>query len=47
MSIEQAASAVNAFRPKYVYPYHYKGQDPLAFAGLVEGPEVKQGPWYG
>jgi L-ascorbate metabolism protein UlaG (beta-lactamase superfamily) len=47
MSIEQAASAVNAFRPKYVYPYHYKGSDPVAFAALVTGPEVKQGPWYG
>jgi L-ascorbate metabolism protein UlaG (beta-lactamase superfamily) len=27
MSIEQAANAVLAFKPKIVYPYHYRGQD--------------------
>jgi L-ascorbate metabolism protein UlaG (beta-lactamase superfamily) len=35
MSIEQAASAVAAFEPGFVYPYHYKGSDPAAFAKLV------------
>ncbi len=46
MTVEQAADAVNAFRPKVVYPYHYKGQDPKAFAALVNGPKVVFGPWY-
>ena len=48
MDVDQAASAVAEFKPKVVYPYHYKGQDPEAFAAKVgEGIEVKQGPWYG
>lgn len=46
MTVEQAASAVNEFQPQVVYPYHYKGSDPEAFAALVEGPEVLIGPWY-
>ena len=36
MTVEQAAAAVAAFRPATVYPYHYKGSDTEAFAGLVE-----------
>lgn len=53
MDINQAADAVNAFKPKYVYPYHYRGrdggtQDPAEFAKLVgEGTEVKLVDWYG
>ncbi len=53
MDLEAAASAVNAFAPTYVYPYHYRGrdggtQDPMAFAALVaDGTEVKFAPWYG
>ena len=48
MDVDQAASAVAEFKPKVVYPYHYKGQDPEAFANKVgDGIEVKQGPWYG
>ena len=48
MDVDQAASAVAEFKPKVVYPYHYKGQDPEAFAAKVgDGIEVKQGPWYG
>lgn len=52
MTLEQAASAVQDFRPSYVYPYHYHGrdgdvQDPEAFAALVAGTaEVKFGDWY-
>lgn len=50
MDIDQAASAVAEFKPKVVYPYHYKGSDPEAFASQVEaaggGTEVVQGPWY-
>jgi L-ascorbate metabolism protein UlaG (beta-lactamase superfamily) len=30
MSVEDAAAAVLAFRPKLVYPYHYRGQDGLS-----------------
>lgn len=52
MPAETAADAVNAFKPKAVYPYHYRGrdggtQDPAEFAKLVNGPEVKMGNWYG
>ena len=53
MDINQAASAVAEFKPKYVYPYHYRGrdggtQDPEAFAKLVgDAVEVKLGNWYG
>lgn len=40
MDVEQAAEAVLAFKPKQVYPYHYRGQDGLAdvekFKELVE-----------
>lgn len=52
MPAEAAASAVNEFQPKFVYPYHYRGrdggtQDPQEFAKLVEGDtEVKFGEWY-
>ena len=52
MTAEAAADAVNAFKPKAVYPYHYRGrnggtQDPAKFAALVENSEVKMGEWYG
>lgn len=30
MSVEEAADAVLAFKPKQVYPYHYRGPDGLA-----------------
>jgi len=52
MDVEQAADAIAAFKPKYVYPYHYRGrdggtQDPAEFAKLVEGDtEVKMAEWY-
>lgn len=51
MDVDQAASAVAEFKPAFVYPYHYKGQDPEAFAGKVaEGAgetKVVMGKWYG
>ena len=52
MDAEQAASAVQAFTPTYVYPYHYRGrdggtQDPAEFAQLAgDATEVKTGEWY-
>jgi L-ascorbate metabolism protein UlaG (beta-lactamase superfamily) len=47
MTPEQAAEAVKAFKPKIVYPYHYKGTDPQAFASLVgDAAEVRLRDWY-
>ncbi len=53
MDVKAAASAVAEFKPKYVYPYHYRGrdggtQDPAEFAKLVgDAAAVKMGKWYG
>ncbi len=53
MDINAAASAVNEFKPRFVYPYHYRGrdggtQDPQKFAALVGKPaDVRLGRWYG
>lgn len=53
MPAEAAASAVKEFKPKFVYPYHYRGrdggtQDPQEFANLVgDAAEVRLGAWYG
>ncbi len=30
MTVDQAASGVLAFKPKVVYPYHYRGKDGLS-----------------
>lgn len=54
MTIEQAASGVLAFRPKVVYPYHYRGEDGFSevetFMKLVMGGdptiEVRLENWY-
>jgi L-ascorbate metabolism protein UlaG (beta-lactamase superfamily) len=54
MDINQAASAVLEFRPKIVYPYHYRGQDGLndieGFKKLVDAGkkdvEVRLRNWY-
>ncbi|MDW7980390.1 MAG: MBL fold metallo-hydrolase [Verrucomicrobiales bacterium] len=49
MTVEQAADAVRAFRPKIVYPYHYRGSDLQKFKTLVgEDPsiEVRLRDWY-
>ena len=53
MTAERAASAVTEFKPRFVYPYHYRGrddgtQDPQAFAEMVgDAAEVKLHDWYG
>jgi L-ascorbate metabolism protein UlaG (beta-lactamase superfamily) len=50
MSVDQAADAVKAFRPKVVFPYHYQDSDLQRFKSLVEkdvpGTEVKLHNWY-
>lgn len=46
MTPDQAADAVNDFRPDIVYPYHYRGSDMNAFTSMVEGVEVRQRDWY-
>jgi L-ascorbate metabolism protein UlaG (beta-lactamase superfamily) len=50
MTVEQAASAVNAFQPKLVIPYHYRGKagmsDLDAFERLVSGSQVSRLDWY-
>lgn len=49
MPPDEAAEAVRAFRPKIVYPYHYRGSDLDVFAGALEGledTEVRIREWY-
>jgi len=53
MDVEHAADAVLAFKPKVVYPYHYRGKDGLSdvekFKSLVakdKGIEVRLLKWY-
>jgi L-ascorbate metabolism protein UlaG (beta-lactamase superfamily) len=50
MDVNGAASGVLAFKPKVVYPYHYRGQDVEAFKKLVndgdKSIEVKLLQWY-
>jgi L-ascorbate metabolism protein UlaG (beta-lactamase superfamily) len=49
MTPEEAASAVKDFRPKAVYPYHYRGSDTKAFAAALaneKGIEVRLREWY-
>ena len=49
MDINQAASAVRAFRPAVVYPYHHQGSDVARFKELVGadlGIEVRLRAWY-
>ncbi len=51
MTGEQAASAALEFRPKVVYPYHYRGQNhPQVFKALIEAAtdeiEVRLRNWY-
>ena len=48
MTPEQAADAVREFKPKAVYPYHYRGSDTAKFKKLVEdASEVRLRDWYG
>ncbi|MBI3693992.1 MAG: MBL fold metallo-hydrolase [Acidobacteria bacterium] len=49
MTPEEAAAGVKAFRPKVVYPYHYRGSDIKAFAALLKDEksiEVRLREWY-
>lgn len=50
MTVEQAASAVLEFKPRVVYPYHYRGQDTARFKSLVDAEsqaiEVRLRQWY-
>ncbi|MEO5999680.1 MAG: MBL fold metallo-hydrolase [Chitinophagaceae bacterium] len=50
MDVTQAAQGVLAFKPKVVYPYHYRGQDVNRFKSLVnEGDkniDVRLRNWY-
>jgi L-ascorbate metabolism protein UlaG (beta-lactamase superfamily) len=54
MDVKEAADAVLAFKPKIVYPYHYRGQNGLSdinmFKSLVEAGnkniEVRLRNWY-
>jgi len=49
MTVEQAADAVRAFRPRIVYPYHCRGSDLEKFKQLVgdqAGVEVRIRDWY-
>ena len=50
MSVETAAQGVLAFKPKIVYPYHYRGQDINEFKSLVNAGDasidVRLRDWY-
>jgi L-ascorbate metabolism protein UlaG (beta-lactamase superfamily) len=48
MTPDEAAAAVKSFKPKIVYPYHYKGQDPAVFQKDLAGSgiEVRLLDWY-
>ena len=47
MTPAEAAKAVNAFKPKIVYPYHYGESDVAAFEkALGAGIEVRKRSWY-
>jgi L-ascorbate metabolism protein UlaG (beta-lactamase superfamily) len=54
MDVPEAADAVLAFKPKIVYPYHYRGRNGMsdvnAFKKLVDagnkGIEVRLRNWY-
>ena len=49
MDVEQAARAVRAFKPRVVYPYHYRGSDLQKFKELVGADpaiEVRLRNWY-
>jgi len=48
MPPDEAAEAVKAFKPKVVYPYHYRGSDLAAFEKGLQGSgvEVRLRDWY-
>ncbi len=50
MAVDQAASAIAAFAPAVVYPYHYMGSDISGLPAMVSASGVKTkvvlGAWY-
>jgi L-ascorbate metabolism protein UlaG (beta-lactamase superfamily) len=48
MTPEDAAACVKAMQPRIVYPYHYAGSDPAAFASALAGSgiDVRLRDWY-
>ena len=47
MPPSEAAACVNAFKPKVVFPYHYRGSNLDEFASAVQpGIEVRKRNWY-
>ena len=48
MSPDEAAACVKAIRPRIVFPYHFFGSDPRAFAAALAGSgiEVRLRDWY-
>ena len=54
MSVEKAADAIRQFRPKIVYPYHYRSQDGTKadfgqlrkLVGRDSGVEIRVREWY-
>lgn len=48
MPPSEAAGCVKAFKPRIVYPYHYRGSDLQAFASALQGTgiEVRLRNWY-
>jgi len=47
MTVEQAAEALNTFKPKVVYPYHYGETDLAPLDDLVgDATEVRLRNWY-
>jgi L-ascorbate metabolism protein UlaG (beta-lactamase superfamily) len=48
MPPSEAAECVKAFKPKIVYPYHYRGQNLEVFAAAVKGSgiDVRIRDWY-
>lgn len=50
MDVNQAAPGVLAFKPKIIYPYHYRGQDVNKFKSLVNAGDknidVRLRNWY-
>jgi L-ascorbate metabolism protein UlaG (beta-lactamase superfamily) len=44
----EAAACVNAFKPKVVLPFHYKGSNLDEFSAAVKesGVEVRKREWY-
>jgi L-ascorbate metabolism protein UlaG (beta-lactamase superfamily) len=46
---QEAAECVKVFRPRVIYPYHYRGQDPQVLVDALKGEqgiEVRLRNWY-